>query len=56
MISYAESKSKLSGIFQVKVATKIQVFGSLGTQTNLLCSMMSLFEETYKFSDPNYYT
>ena len=50
-------KSELSGIFQVNLVAKNIVFGSLGTQRptqSCFCSMISLFEETYKFSEPNY--
>ena len=43
-------ESKLSGIFQVKVVTKNLVLSAC------LCSMISLFEERYKFSEPNCYT
>ena len=46
-------ESELSGNFQVKVVPKNIVFGSLGPNAELICSMMSIFEETYK---PNCYT
>ena len=46
-------ESELSGNFQGKVVPKNIVFGSLGPNAELLCSMMSIFEETYK---PNCYT
>ena len=50
-------ESELSGLFQVKVAAKNIVFGSLGDPTqSWFCSMMSFFEETYKFFEPNCYT
>ena len=46
-------ESELSGNFQVKVVPKNIVFGSLGPNAELLCGMMSIFEEIYK---PNCYT
>ena len=42
-------ESKLSGIFRVKVVTKIYFLGPWGLNANGFCKVMSLFEETYKF-------
>ena len=50
-------ESEISGIFPVKVVAKNKVLGSLGTQRQAcFCSVMSLFEEAYKFLELNCYT
>ena len=48
-------ESELSGIFRVKVVAKTTVLTSMGSQRQAVFAM-SLFEETYKFSEPNCYT
>ena len=48
-------ESELPGIIRVNVVAKNILLGSLGTQHQAVCAMMSLFEEKYKFSEPNCY-
>ena len=48
-------ESELPGIIRVKVVAKNILLGSLGTQHQAVFAMMSLFEETYKYSEPNCY-
>ena len=48
-------ESELPGIIRVKVEAKNILLGSLGTQHQAVFVMMSLFEETQKFSEPNCY-
>ena len=48
-------ESELPGIIQVKVGAKNILLGSLGTQHQAVFEMMSLFEETHKFPEPNCY-
>ena len=48
-------ESDLLGIVQVKVVAKKILLGSLETQQQTVFAMMSLFEETHKFSEPNCY-
>ena len=45
-------ESELPGIIQVKGVAKNILLGSLETQHQAVFAM-SLFEETYKFSEPN---
>ena len=47
--------SELPGIIRVKVVAKNILLGSLVTQHQAVFAMMSLFEEKYKFSEPNCY-
>ena len=49
-------ESELPGLIRVKVVAKNILLGSLGTQHQAGLAMMSLFEETYKFFEPNCYT
>ena len=49
------TKSKLFDIFWVNVVAKNILLGSLVTQHQAVFAMMSLFEEKYKFSEPNCY-
>ena len=44
-------ESELFGIFRVKVVAKNILLGSLGP--SCFCNVMSLFEETNKFSELN---
>ena len=48
-------ESELPDIVQVKVVAKNILLGPWGLP-NYFCNVMSLFEETYKFSEPNCYT
>ena len=48
-------ESELPGIIRVKVVAKNILLGSLGTPHQAVFAIMSLFEETCKFSEPNYY-
>ena len=48
-------ESELPGIIRVKVVAKNILQGFLLTQHQAAFAMMSLFQETYKFSEPNCY-
>ena len=48
-------ESELPGIIQVNVVAKNILLGSLETQHQAVFAMMSLFEETYRFPEPNCY-
>ena len=48
-------ESEFPGIIGVKMVAKNILLGSLGTQHEAVFAMMSLFEETYKFSETNCY-
>ena len=50
-------ESELPGIIRVKVVTKkYTVWVPWDQAPSCFCDVMSFFEETYKFSEPNYYT
>ena len=46
-------ESEFPGIIRVKAVAKNILLGSLGTQREVVFAVMSLFEETCKFSEPN---
>ena len=46
-------ESELPGIIRVKVVAKNILLGFLGTQNQAVFRMMSFFDETYEFSEPN---
>ena len=48
-------ESELPGNIRVKLVGKNILFGSLGTQLQAVFALMSPFEESCKFSEPNCY-